>query len=187
MTPAAENLRVLLEARDIDGFLTALEAYRQQHPFEPVVTALTQRVFPPLLRTAFQEERLPPAVLARLYRMVRSGQLVLVENDLLVAINLRIDDAIREVEPATVTPVPPLVTKEDVRPKAVQWSPPSMPGGQRVAATEMKRIAPSPSAPGLRSTPSTSAATPVPASRSASSCAQSANSSRRCRPIPTCR
>ena len=31
MTPAAENLRVLLEARDIDGFLTALEAYRQQH------------------------------------------------------------------------------------------------------------------------------------------------------------
>ena len=55
MTPAAENLRVLLEARDIDGFLTALEAYRQQHPFEPVVTALTQRVFPPLLRTAFQE------------------------------------------------------------------------------------------------------------------------------------
>lgn len=75
MTPAAENLRVLLEARDIDGFLTALEAYRQQHPFEPVVTALTQRVFPPLLRTAFQEERLPPAVLARLYRMVRSGQL----------------------------------------------------------------------------------------------------------------
>ena len=119
----------------------ALEAYRQQHPFEPVVTALTQRVFPPLLRTAFQEERLPPAVMARLYRMVRSGQLVLVENDLLVAINLRIDDAIREVEPATVTPVPPLVTKEDVRPKAVQWSPPSMPGGQRVAATEMKRIA----------------------------------------------
>ena len=66
MTPAAENLRVLLEARDIDGFLTALEDYRQQHSFEPAVTALTQRVFPPLLRTAFQEERLPTAVMARL-------------------------------------------------------------------------------------------------------------------------
>jgi len=130
MTPAAENLRVLLEARDIDGFLTALEAYRQQHPFEPVVTALTQRVFPPLLRTAFQEERLPAAVLVRLYRMVRSGQVVLVEDDLLVAINLHIDDAIRTVEPASVTPVPPLVTKEDVRPEAVRWSPPSAPSGQ---------------------------------------------------------
>lgn len=98
MTPAAENLRLLLEARDIGGFLSALEDYRQQYSFEPVVTALTQRVFPTLLRTAFQEERLPPAVLVRLYRMVRSGQLVLVEDDLLVAINLRIDDAIREVD-----------------------------------------------------------------------------------------
>lgn len=141
MTPAAENLRVLLGTRDIDGFLTALEAYRQQHSCEPVVTALTQRVFPPLLRAAFQEERLLPTALARLYRMVRSGQLVLVEDDLLGAINLRIDDAIREVEPATVTPVPPLIIGEDVRPKDVQWSPPSMPGGQRLAATEMKRIA----------------------------------------------
>ncbi len=141
MTPAAENLRVLLEARDIDGFLTALEAYRQQYSFEPVVTALTQRIFPPLLRAALQEERLLPTALIRLYRMVRSGQLVLVEDDLLVAINLRIDDAIHEVEPATVTPVPPLIIGEDVRPKDVQWSPPSMPGGQRLAATEMKRIA----------------------------------------------
>ena len=141
MTPAAENLRVLLEARDIDGFLTALEAYRQQHPFEPVVTALTQRVFPPLLRTAFQQESLPPTSLVRLYRMVRSGKLLLVEDDLLAAINLRIDDAIREVEPAALTPVPPLITGEDVKPKAVRWSPPSAPGGQRLAATEMKRIA----------------------------------------------
>lgn len=141
MTPAAENLRVLLEVRDIDGFLTALEDYRQQYSFEPVVTALTQRVFPPMLRTAFQGEHLPPAALVRLYRMVRSGKLLLVEDDLLAAINLRIDDAIREVEPSTVTPVPPLTTGEEVRPKAVQWSPPSVPSGQRVAATEMKRIA----------------------------------------------
>ena len=141
MTPAAENLRVLLEARDIDGFLSALEDYRQQRSFEPVVTALTQRVFPPLLRTAFQQERLPPTSLVRLYRMVRSGKLLLVENDLLAAINLRIDDAIREVAPAALTPVPPLITGEDVKPKAVRWSPPSAPGGQRLAATEMKRIA----------------------------------------------
>lgn len=140
MTPAAENLRVLLEARDIDGFLSALEDYRQQRSFEPVVTALTQRVFPPLLRTAFQQERLPPTSLVRLYRMVRSGKLLLVEDDLLAAINLRIDDAIREVEPAALTPVPPVITGEDVKPKAVRWSP-SAPGGQRLAATEMKRIA----------------------------------------------
>ena len=141
MTPAAENLRTLLEARDIGGFLSALDAYRQQPSGEPGVTALTQRVFPPLLRTAFQEERLLPATLVRLYRMVRSGTLILVEDDLLVIVNSRINDAIREVEPATVTPVPPLVTGEDVRPKEVTWSPPSAPSGQCLAVTEMKRIA----------------------------------------------
>ncbi|WOP17012.1 DUF2726 domain-containing protein [Ottowia sp. SB7-C50] len=141
MTPVAENLRELLEARDIDGFLTALEDYCQQHSFEPVVTALTQRVFPPLLRTALQEKCVPPTSLVRLYRMVRSGKLLLVEDDLLAAINLLINDAVRKVEPATVTPVQPLITGEDVRPKAVRWSPPSAPSGQRLAATEMKRIA----------------------------------------------
>lgn len=141
MTPAAENLRTFLEARDIDGFLSALDAYRQQHLGEPEVTALTQRVLPPLLRTAFQEERLLPTTLVRLYRMVRSSRLILVEDDLLVAINSRINDAICEMEPATVTPVPPLVTSEDARPKKVQWSPPSAPSSQCLAVTEMKRIA----------------------------------------------
>lgn len=141
MTPAAENLRALLEDRDIDGFLIALDSYRRQHTVEPVVTALTQRVLPPLLRAAFQAERLKPSALVRLYRMVRSGLLILVEDDLLNAINLRIDHAIRVEEPETTLPVQPLVTGEDVMPGPVQWSPPRSPGAQRLAATEMKRIA----------------------------------------------
>lgn len=85
MTPAAENLRVLLEGRDIDGFLEAFESYRQQHTVEPVVTALTQRVFPPLLRQAFKEDNLQPPTVVRLYRMVRTSRLVLVEEELSLA------------------------------------------------------------------------------------------------------
>lgn len=143
MTPAAENLRELLEARDLDGFLRAFEAYRQHHTVEPVVTALTQRVFPQLLHQAFQEERLEPGTLVRLYRMVRSSRLVLVEDDLLVGINLRINDALRQVEPESTTPAPPLVTGEDVKLKDVRWSPPQAAGGQRATAIEVKRAVPS--------------------------------------------
>lgn len=141
MTPAAENLRILLECRNIDGFLEAFESYRQQHAVEPVVTALTQRVFPPLLRQAFLEDQLQPATLVRLYRMVRSSRFVLVEDDLLVGINLRINDAMRQAEPETATPVLPLVTNEEIRAKEVRWSPPEATNGLRVPATQMKRIA----------------------------------------------
>lgn len=141
MTPATENLRVLLERRNIDGFLEAFESYRQQHTVEPVVTALTQRVFPPLLRQAFLEDQLLPGTLVRLYRMVRSSRLVLVEDDLLAGINLRINEAMRQAEPETATPVLPLVTSEDVKAKEVRWSPPGTTDVRRVPATEMKRVA----------------------------------------------
>ena len=141
MTPAAERLRVLLEGRDIDSFLEAFESYRQQHAVEPVVTALTQRVFPPLLRQAFKDDNLQPTTLVRLYRMVRTSRLVLVEDDLLVGINERINDAMRQVEPETTTPVVPLVTGDDVKTKEVRWSPPGAIDGKRVPATEMKRVA----------------------------------------------
>lgn len=141
MTPAAETLRGLLESRDLDGFLEAFETYRQYHTVEPVVTALTQRVFPPLLRQAFLEERLLSATVVRLYRMVRASRLVLVEDDLLMGINLRIDDAMRQVDANVSTPVTPLITGEDVKSKEVRWSPPGAEDGRRVAATEMKRVA----------------------------------------------
>ena len=142
MTPAAENLRVLIEGRDVDGFLEALEAYRQGHTIEPVVTALTQRVFPPLLRQAFLDDQLKPVSLVRLYRMARDTRLVLVENDLIVGVNLRINEALRQVEPDAKVPAPPLVTFDDVKPpKAMRWSPLSAAGGHPVRATEVTRVA----------------------------------------------
>lgn len=141
MTPAAENLRILLEHRDIDGFLEAFESYRQQYTMEPVVTALTQRVFPPLLRQAFLEDQLQPATIVLLYRMVRTDRLVLLEDDLLAGINLRINDAIRQAEPETATPVLPLMRAEAIKAKEMRWSPPRATDSPRVPATEMKRVA----------------------------------------------
>lgn len=140
MTPAAENLRTLLERRDIDGFLEAFKSYRQQYTVEPVVTALTQRVFPPLLRQALLEGRLQPTTLVLVYRMVRSSCLVLIEDDLLAGINLRINEAMRQAEPETATPVLPLVTGEALKAKELLWSPPGATDAPRVPATEMKRV-----------------------------------------------
>lgn len=142
MSPAAENLRVLLESRDIDGFLLALDKYRQQNVFEPGVTPLTQRVFPALLRKAFEETNLQPATLVRLYRMVRTGSLLLVEEDLLDCINLRINEALCQVEPGSPVPVLPLVTGKALEPEKVRWSPPGpSENRRRIPATEMKRVA----------------------------------------------
>jgi hypothetical protein len=97
-------------------------------------------VFPPLLRQALLDGRLKPSSLVRLYRMARDTRLVLVENDLIVGVNLRINDALRQAEPDAKVPVPPLVTVEDVKPaKEVRWSPASASGGH--LATEVKRVA----------------------------------------------
>lgn len=142
MSPKVEELRELLEARDISGFLIAYEVYRQQHVSEPVVTALTQRVLPPLLREAFSEDRLPASTIVLLWRMVRDSRLLLVENDLLIAINLRINSAIKEVEPDTKLPVPSLLTFDDLQKRSPAHQAAKSPADvSRVPATEVKRVA----------------------------------------------
>ena len=142
MSPEIEEMRVQLEARDVEGFLLTYSAYRQHHDSEPVLTALTQRVFPPLLREAFKLERLAASSIVLLWRLVRDSRLVLVESDLLVAINLRVNDAIREVEPETKLSVTPLATFDDwEKPKDARCPIVSTAPVWRIAATEVKRVA----------------------------------------------
>ena len=144
MSPNVEGMRELLEARDIGGFLAAYIEYRHGHGIEPAVTALTQRTLPPILRQAFAEERLVPETIVLLWRTVRDGRLILVDDDLLIAINLRIDEAMRLAEPKVDLPVPRLVTfaqldesqqRRGTRPNKVT-PPPHV-----VRATEVKRVA----------------------------------------------
>jgi Protein of unknown function (DUF2726) len=145
MNPEVEEMRVRLEARDVEGFLAIYAAYRQQHSSEPVVTALTQRVLPPLLREAFKMERLAAATIVLLWRLVRESRLLLVEDDLLVAINLRIDEATKDVDPTAKLPAARLVTFEDLQASREQGGrrtdQPAAQGSVRVAAMEVKRVA----------------------------------------------
>ena len=145
MSPDIERLRNLLEACDVGGFLAAYQEYRMHNGVEPGVTGLTQRVFPPLLRAAFREEKLSASDIVLLWRLVREGRLLLVENDLLGAINLRINDAIKTVEPDTKAPVRLLATFEEKkcnsetqrRPTRMSPAMDSTP----VPVTEVRRIA----------------------------------------------
>lgn len=145
MSPEVEEMRVRLEARDVAGFLATYGAYRQQHSSEPVLTALTQRVLPPLLREAFKTERLAAATIVLLWRLVRESRLLLVEDDLLVAINLRIDEATREVDPTAKLPAARLVTFEDLLASREQGGRrtdrPAAQGSVRVTAMQVKRVA----------------------------------------------
>jgi hypothetical protein len=113
MSSIVEQLREQLEAHDVGGFLAAYQEYRRHGGVEPAVTGLTQRMFPPLLRSAFKAEQLSASDIVLLWRLVRDGRLLLVENDLLVGINLRINDAVKAVEPDTNVPVQPLATFDD--------------------------------------------------------------------------
>lgn len=137
MSPAAARMRELLEARELAAFLEAYEQYRDTKAWEPALTALTQRVFPPLLREALGHDRMTASAIVRLYRLIRGGRLLLVENDLLKEINKRIDTAFADAEPATSQPVAPLLTFDEVDEKGSRRtvSPPPL------RATEVKRVA----------------------------------------------
>lgn len=139
MRSEVEAMRVCLEARDVEGFLKAYAEYRQEHSGEPALTALTQRVFPAQLREAFKADRLSPSTIVLLWRLIRESRLLLVEDDLLVAINLRIDEALKQVDPAAKVPAPRLVTFEELQESRERPTRQAAPA--RVAAMEMKRVA----------------------------------------------
>lgn len=144
MSQNVETMRELLEERNIDVFLPAYIEYRQSHAIEPELTALTQHALPPVLRQAFAEERLCPETIVLLWRTVRDGRLILVDDDLLIAINLRIDEATRSVEPEVELPVPHLVTFAQLDESRLRrGTPPNrvQPERRVVGATEVKRIA----------------------------------------------
>ena len=144
MSPNIETLRELLEMNDVGGFLVAYQEYRQHTGIDPVVTGLTQRVFPPLLREAFNTDHLSASNIVLLWRLVRDNRLLLVENDLLIGINLRINDAIKVSEPSTKLPVQALTTFDDLQPSDARRRPsipkPTMDAGS-VPVIEVKRIA----------------------------------------------
>ena len=99
MNATIENLRTLLEERDIGGFLAAYEKMVPGADIRAVeLTAVTQRIFPVVLGEKLANAGLSSEDTVRLWRLVRSGRLLVVDNALLNGINALLDSAWREVE-----------------------------------------------------------------------------------------
>ena len=108
MNATIENLRIFLEERDIGGFLAA---YETMVPGADVLssqlTKITQQIFPTVLHEKLTRGALVAGDTVLLWRLVRCGRLLVVDNDLLEGINALLDAAWREVE----GPDAPLPTK----------------------------------------------------------------------------
>lgn len=110
MNVTVPDLKAFLEARDIRGFLIAYEDFTQrgQHPVE--LSIVTQRIFPAVLRELLENSRLTSEHTVHLWRLVRTGRLLIVDNDLLEGINERLDWAWMEVEGADAAKPEKLLT-----------------------------------------------------------------------------
>jgi hypothetical protein len=86
-------LRELLEAKDLDGFLKLYEAQGLLLMSQPGAGLCTQRLLPALCSELFARDAVNTETVLLLGRLVRSGQLLIVDNDILKAINLRIEHA----------------------------------------------------------------------------------------------
>lgn len=112
MNPTAQVLREHLEARDLGAFLAAYaQVAAENHSAE--LTGVTQRVLPAVLREMLAAGKVASADIVQLWRLVRSGRLLVVDNDLIAGINDRLANAWAEVAGVEAAPPQPLLPLAD--------------------------------------------------------------------------
>lgn len=91
VSTSLHDLRTFLEDRDISSFLAAFERLEERNSVE--LTTLTQRVLPGVLLELLESNRVKAEDVVRLWRLSRSGRLVLTNCTLLRALNSELDAA----------------------------------------------------------------------------------------------
>ena len=137
MEPVVQELRAHLEARDLGAFLTDYEA-GAAHSGLIEMTTVTQRILPGVLLEQFGAGRVTDAQTVQLWRLVRSGRLVLVDDVLLDAINERLHSAWSEVHGPDATLPEKLLTLGPDTEKRAARRPAPPPVGK--GALPMQRI-----------------------------------------------
>ncbi len=139
MEAFVQDLRTHLELRDLPAFLTGF-AKDEARRGSIELTTVTQRVLPGILRELFAADRVTAPSTLALWRLVRNGWLVLVDNDLIEAINARLEVAWSTVHGATAEVPQKLITFEDVddRPRAAAKRPGSPLASE--SALPMRRV-----------------------------------------------
>ncbi|MFA6313845.1 MAG: DUF2726 domain-containing protein [Sterolibacterium sp.] len=140
MNSIAQDLRSHLESRDFSGFLDAFEAVSRSSERPPAVTAVTQRILPPLLIAGLRAGNLSADDLIRIWRLIRSSQLLIIDNDILTEINNRIGAAWVEVEGPDTDLPEPLMTFSTAAAEGAQPARPVCSSSTDGAAIALKRI-----------------------------------------------
>lgn len=127
-----------LKDRDMLGFLTLFEEKQVNLLGHPELRRCTQDILPPILMEMLGGKRMSAECLVRLWRLVCAGTLLLIDNDILRAINADIDRAMVEYDPNVVLPVQKLKVYEEAleRPDSL----PRVKNHQVQPAVAMKRI-----------------------------------------------
>lgn len=140
MSATVNESRELLETRNLHGFLKLFAAESILLMAQDGAGYCTQKILPAILREMFTANRVAAESVVLLWRLIRSGQLLVVENDILQAINERIDSSIAELDGPGALPAaklrtyaPELLEQEPSGPIRVASKPPSL-------AISMKRI-----------------------------------------------
>jgi hypothetical protein len=118
-------MRELLENKDLLGFLQLYEAQGQLLMSQPGAGGCTQRLLPALCRELLSRNSAQAEAVVLLWKLIRGGQLLVVDNDILQHVNERIDQALSDCKSSTTVPAPPLrlydqEAPEPVKPRPVQ-------------------------------------------------------------------
>lgn len=109
MSVTITDLRDLLGSKNLIGFIEAFDKL-ELGSGAIELTILTQRILPGLLLEQLLADGIPARHIVLLWRLVRTGRLILVENALLEAINERLDAAWKDVHGSNTEPPQQLAT-----------------------------------------------------------------------------
>lgn len=93
-----EALRTFIEERDLEGFLGLVSDHGPSLSAQPGWTRLTQVGFPAVFGELADSDRVTDAVVLMLWRCIRNGSLLVVDDRVLRVVNSRLDSAMRAVE-----------------------------------------------------------------------------------------
>lgn len=135
MSALSVNLRAALASHDIPAFICCFETALLAGERAPDSLEITQQLLPPVLIAALENGEVSARDVVSLWKLVRDGMLLVVDNDLLSAINRRLVGAWRELrgpdaplptplklfvdEPTTPVSHPPVSPSPSVEPRGI--------------------------------------------------------------------
>jgi hypothetical protein len=138
MSAAADALKLAIEEGRLGDFLKIFEKATVETPSDTTIYAITRRLLPAALLAWFEKERVGDAETIRLWKLVASGRLIIVENEVLQGINDRLSQAWKGLHREEPAPAPLRLFVDHELPAAPRRR--ELPPGKDPEAIEMKRV-----------------------------------------------